>query len=83
MSEGLRRQRETPRKRMAEVHGNRTSAENTGKTAILLQSGAKSGALLTGSAENDPNLLAIIEAWPKLTESTKDGIVAMVRSAGE
>ena len=29
-----------------------------------------------------PNLQAIIDAWPELNESTKAGIVAMVRAAG-
>ena len=28
-----------------------------------------------------PNLQAIIDAWPELNESTKAGIVAMVRAA--
>jgi len=64
------------------VHGNRISAESIGETAIESQSGAKSGALLIDSAESDADLRAIIEAWPRLSDDVKGGILAMVRAAG-
>ncbi len=57
-------------------------AENAGNTAILDTSGAECGALGAHSISIDADLQAIIEAWPKLNESTKAGIVAMVRAAG-
>jgi hypothetical protein len=30
-----------------------------------------------------PELTAVVEAWPKLTEPLKAGIVAMVKAAGK
>jgi hypothetical protein len=67
---------------MAEVHGNRISSQNAGKTAIDVENGAESGALLVDSAENDADLQAIIEAWPSLPDDVKAGIMAIVRAAG-
>ena len=68
---------------MAEVHGNRTTAENAGETAIDTESGAESGALLIGLTENDADLQAVIAAWPGLSETVKARIVAMVQAAGD
>jgi len=65
---------------MAEVHGNRTHPESSGKTANLQSGGAESGALGAHSTPIDADLQAIIEAWPKLNESTKAGILASVRA---
>jgi hypothetical protein len=66
---------------MAEVHGNRTMAENAGKTVVLPESGAESGALSTDSAENDPGLRLIIERWPELPDALQADILSLVRAA--
>ena len=66
---------------MAEVHGNRTTAENAGKTAIVPQSGAKSGALSAENGSIDPDLEAIVKCWPNLPDPVKANIMAMVTAA--
>jgi hypothetical protein len=33
------------------------------------------------SNANDPDLAAVVDAWPDLPEAIKDGIVAMVKAA--
>lgn len=43
--------------------------------------GAKCGALLPNSVAIDPDLPAVIDAWPDLPEAIKAGIVATVRAA--
>ncbi len=63
---------------MAEVHGNRNSSENTGKTQGSRQSGAESGALGARNPPGDPRLATIIDAWPTLPEVVKDGMVGMI-----
>ena len=50
------------------------------KTAIPDQGGAESGALDAHSGQIDADLRAIIEAWPNLPESTREVIVAMIKS---
>lgn len=67
--------------KMAEVHGNRTTAESTGETANLLESGAESGALGKDLSHFDADLRAVIEAWPGLPDDVKAEIVAKVRAA--
>lgn len=67
---------------MAEVHGNRTHAENAGETREAGQSGAECGALGAQNAPLDPDLAAVVDAWPKLPEAIKAGILAMVKAAG-
>jgi len=62
--------------------GIRTYPENADKTSLLSESGAKSGALDAENGPKDPDLGAIIDAWPTLPEPIKDGILAMVRAAG-
>jgi hypothetical protein len=54
--------------------------ENTGNTEIRNQSGAESGALGAREAPLDPDLLAVVDAWPALPESVKAGILAMIRA---
>lgn len=55
--------------------------KNTGETPRRGEGGAESGALGAHSTPIDPDLQAIIEAWPKLNESTKAGILATVRAS--
>lgn len=58
---------------MAEVHGNRTPAENTGKTGAFSESGAESGAIGAQEPAFDvsaaPDLARLIDAWPTLPEA--------------
>ena len=65
----------------AEVHGNRTSDENTGKTAVVAESGAESGALCPGFPEMDAGLATVIDAWPSLPNDVRTTIVTLVRGA--
>jgi len=43
--------------------------------------GAESGAVGALSAPIHPDLAAVIEAWPRLPEAVRAGIVAMVKAA--
>ena len=43
--------------------------------------GADAGAVETKTAHDDPDLQAIIDAWPALPDAIKAGIVAMVTAA--
>jgi hypothetical protein len=60
----------------------RTPPENTGKTGVSDQSSAESGALDPQNAILDPELAAVVEAWPALPEAIRAGILAMIRAAG-
>jgi len=42
------------------------------------EGGAESGALIAGSLSLDPQLAQIVEAWPKLPEAVRVGILALV-----
>ncbi len=59
--------------------------ENAEKTPVGAESGAQSGAV--GAREAvlavpvDPNLAAVVDAWPTLPEAIKVGILAMIRAA--
>jgi hypothetical protein len=44
--------------------------------------GAKNGALTPSNQIIDPALVALIDAWPKLPEPIRAGILALVRAAG-
>jgi len=46
------------------------------------QSGAECGALGAQNAPLDADLAAVVDAWPKLPEAIKTGILAMVTAAG-
>jgi len=51
------------------------------KTRIVELGGAESGALGAKKIPDDPDLAAVVEAWPKLPEAIKAGILAMVEAA--
>ena len=55
--------------------------KNTGKTGVPDQSGAECGALGAREAQFDPELAAVVDAWPALPEPVKAGILAMVHGA--
>jgi hypothetical protein len=62
--------------KMAEMDGNRISAQNIGKTALTAKSGTKSGALSIDSLEYD--LQAVVECWPELTAETRANVLALL-----
>jgi hypothetical protein len=72
-----------------EDRGFELSHETTGNSSGLPQSGAKSGALGAQTADfgdsatdpMDPELAAVVDAWPALPAAIKAGILAMVRAA--
>jgi hypothetical protein len=51
------------------------------KSAFPDPGGAESGAVLTQPPILAPELAALIDAWPRLPEPIKAGIMAMVRAA--
>ena len=66
----------------AEVHGKRTNAENTAKSVVSILRGAESDARVTQERLIDPELQAIIDAWPTLSEATKAEIKGVICGAG-
>ena len=56
--------------------------DSSGKTTNRVSGGAESGAVGADFSPVGADLQSIIEAWPKLPESTKAGIIAIVRAAG-
>jgi hypothetical protein len=46
------------------------------------ESGAQSGAPGAPNGPVNPDLVAVVEAWPSLPAALKAGILAMVRAAG-
>jgi hypothetical protein len=57
--------------------------KSTGKNANSQSSGAECGALGARGAEFEPILAGVVEAWPKLPEAIKAGILALIRAAAE
>jgi hypothetical protein len=57
-------------------------SQDTGKSGISTQSGAKSGALSTKAAVIDPDLAHVTAAWPALPPPIKTAILALVDAAG-
>ena len=55
--------------------------QNGANSSAAGQSGAECGALAAPKATLDPQLAAVVEAWPTLPEPIKAGILAMVRAA--
>jgi hypothetical protein len=60
----------------------RTPPENAAVTGDSAPSGAESGAIEAREAILDPELTAVIDAWPVLPEAIRAGILAMIRAAG-
>lgn len=56
-----------------------TRPENAKYNVVPLQSGAKSGALGAGLAPNDPDLAAIVAAWPTVTERVRKRVVKLAK----
>ncbi|RIK78821.1 MAG: hypothetical protein DCC68_14290 [Planctomycetota bacterium] len=78
---GIRQTAGNAAKKMAEVHGNRTTAKNAGETGVPIESGAESGALGARTAQFDPDLAAVVDAWPTLPAAIRAGILAMIGTA--
>jgi hypothetical protein len=57
----------------------RTPLENAGKTGVPPESGAESGAVGGDSAPIDPDLMAVVAAWPTLSDATRRQVVALVQ----
>jgi hypothetical protein len=57
-------------------------ADSTENTHVPRGSGAESGAPGPQTSANDPQLAAVIDAWPRLSEPIKAGILAMSQVAG-
>ena len=62
--------------------GIRTTPETGYKTAFFAEGGAESGAPTLTTPNIDPDLAALIDAWPNLPDAIRAGILAMIRAAG-
>ena len=56
---------------MAEVHGNRTPAENAGTNAVRDEGGAESGAVGERHDPAEADLRVVVQSWPKLPDNIK------------
>ena len=54
-----------------------------GETTVSEQGGAGSGARAALTAVADPDLAAVVDAWPTLPEVVKAGVMAMVKVVSE
>jgi hypothetical protein len=57
------------------------SQDSSGNPAFPDQSCAESGADFADSGEFDPHLARLIEAWPRLSDATRDSLMAIVEEA--
>lgn len=55
-------------------------AQNGGNSLVEGPSGAECGALDAPKAPPDPDLAAVVDAWPALPAAIKAGILAMIRA---
>jgi hypothetical protein len=53
-------------------------SQTSGKTALSQTGSTESGTLAAQLAQYDADLQVVIDAWPSLSESTKQAILAMV-----
>jgi hypothetical protein len=71
-------------------HGTRTSAQRSGNTRRGRTSGADSGAVAKNPGKPrrftestaDPDLDAVIAAWPNLPPAIRAGVLALIRATG-
>lgn len=66
---------------LMEAAGIEHGPKSSGNQGVGNQSGAESGALGAREAPIDPELAAVVDAWPALPAAIKAGILAMVRAA--
>lgn len=52
--------------------------KSPGKTPLSEKGGAPRGAHAVSEALNDPRLLALVEAWPTLSESVRELIAGLI-----
>jgi hypothetical protein len=64
-----------------EAAGIELGPQSSGNSALGGQSGAECGARGAQNAPIDPELAAVIDAWPALPAAIKAGILAMIRAA--
>jgi len=64
-----------------EAAGIEPDPKSSGNSGGDDQSGAECGALDAKKADFDPDLAVVVEAWPKLPEAIRAGILAMIRAA--
>ena len=64
-----------------ETAGIELSLKSSGNKGVLNQSGAECGALGARDGGSDPDLAAVVEAWPGLPAAIKAGILAMIGAA--
>ena len=67
---------------MADLQSDGLPRKTRGKHHVSEGVGADAGAVETKNAHADPDLQAIIDAWPGLPEAIKAGILATVKAAG-
>ena len=61
--------------------GNAHGAETSGKSGFPSGQRAKRSAIELETPPIDPDLAAVVDAWPKLPEAIRAGILAMIRAA--
>jgi hypothetical protein len=66
---------------VARPEGIEQPADSSGNEGVTPQGGAQSGALPGDSTPIDPRLAAIIDAWPRLPDAIKSGILAIIQGA--
>ena len=64
----------------AERTGFERTQENTGETTVSVEGGAESGALDAENLVTDPDLAAVIAAWPTLSEANRTAILAIINT---
>jgi hypothetical protein len=67
--------------KQVEAAGIELPQQYAGNSGVGGESGAESGALGAQNGPVDPDLAAVMEAWPGLPAAIRAGILAMVRAA--
>ena len=65
---------------LLETKGLEQPQDSPEKTTVSEQGGAESGAQAAPTSVSDPDLAAVVKAWPELPESVRAGIAAMVKA---